>query len=417
MTTDRSTEHIRHVLLALLRDEDDEASRAEAGTWGDDEWAELLAEAKRQRIVNLVFDRIRACGLSARLPESARAGFARSARGAVQRGLRLHAELASMLDAFAAAALPVILLKGAYLGSTVYRHPGLRDMADLDLLVPVPRLKEAASLVFGLGYAPRRRFDVDVVQAVAHHLPPCIKRGAASVEVHWNITPPWQVVSIDPAALWERSMPAVVLGRRVRALCPEDLALHLCIHVSYQHLFGFGLRSLCDLHLVLKSSSHPIDWQTFCARARAWQCERGVFLALQVACDLLHAAVPPEVLGALRPQALPSAAVEFASHQVFADPVELQAFGGEITRLAGDQTLQSRWRHVRARLFVGRLELAALSGGEPEMSRFRQALLYARRFAYLLTQYARPAIRLARGGTRGADVAIRQKFLREWLAS
>jgi len=108
--------------------------------------------------------------------------------------------------------------------------------------------------------------------------------------------------------------------------------------------------------------------------------------------------------------------LESARQQVFADPARLRLLTGELSRLAGRQSLASRMKHVGARLFIERVQLAAQSDASSEMSRVRQAVLYGARLGYLVRRYWRPALLMMGFDRPLADLASQQHQLREWLA-
>jgi hypothetical protein len=74
------------------------------------------------------------------LPDALRDQLHQSYRRTAVEALVQQRELNErLLPAFAAAQIPVLLLKGAALAHTLYPAPGLRPMVDLDLLTGEPR--------------------------------------------------------------------------------------------------------------------------------------------------------------------------------------------------------------------------------------------------------------------------------------
>jgi len=67
------------------------------------------------------------------------------------------------------------------------------------------------------------------------HVPPMQKEGGAMVEVHWTLLEEDEPFTIDADALWERTVPARIANLDALALSVEDLVLHLCLHLAYQH--------------------------------------------------------------------------------------------------------------------------------------------------------------------------------------
>ena len=77
--------------------------------------------------------------------------------------------------------------KGACLSTLAYGDIAMREMNDLDLLVPERSLRAAADILVGSGYQPHRPFTVEADVAFVHHLSTFLK-GSVAVEIHWNVT-------------------------------------------------------------------------------------------------------------------------------------------------------------------------------------------------------------------------------------
>lgn len=411
--TDAAT---RRALLACLRQDPGESGRQAIQSMDADGWARLLEAVKRQRVAGMVRHRLKEHGLGGAIPAEVAAALEEITRKAARRVLQLHAELAVILERFAALDIPVILLKGAHLATAVYGNLALRDMGDLDLLVPAERLASAAALVRELGYIPVRPSSVDVDRQTSHHLTRSVKPRVGAVEIHWNLTDPDCQQSIDPAELWQRAVTVRIAGWEVRALSPNDEILHLCVHTSYLHLFGFGLRSLCDIAMLAAVPDSNLEWTTITQRAAAWKWGRGVFLTLRLARDLLGVTVPAQVLDTLRPAGFEDALLTLAEDQLFADPADVKELG-EISKLAGSQTLARRLRHVKERVFLGPLALASLHNRPVAMSRREQLLWYPVRLWDLIRRHGPTAVRFwIERGSPFTATAEGQDKLRAWLA-
>ena len=406
----------RRALLACLRVAPTESDRRAIEALDDEGWQRLVAEARRQRVTGMVQHRLQARGFAGRAPAAIAAALDEAARHAAKATLILHRELALVLARAASANVSVLALKGAHLASTVYGNLALREMSDLDLLVPTGQLDAAAALVQALGYTPYKSLDVDTDRQVAQHLTTFVKRGAGAIEIHWTITEPGHAHSIDPAELWDRAVPMTLVGQRAKALSPADAILHLCAHTSYNHLFGCGLRSLCDIMMVAGDSGGAATWEAVARRAGEWKWDRGVFLALCLARDLLDAQVPAHVLDRLRPDGFDARLAAAAEDQLFADPAELRKLGA-LSDLAGPRSMAGRLRHVSDRVFLDPALLASLYGRPATISRSERLWWYAVRASDLLRRASPTALRFWRErDTPFVSIAQGQSRLRGWLA-
>ena len=209
-------------------------------------------------------------------------------RGCFRQSLARHVvasgHLAALLGALNEASIPVIPLKGAVLAETVYPHPALRPMSDLDVLVhPHDRLRTDAVLR-GLGYRPGEDahsfgFDMRHDAAVVYDGP-----GGARVDMHWRLLndPRFAWDHAGAEAVWKRARPVTLAGQPALALAPEDLVLASAAHLAIHHGLS-GLLWYWDLALV--SDRLPLDWDVLACRARRWRV-RG---ALAFVLDGVHA--------------------------------------------------------------------------------------------------------------------------------
>ena len=107
----------------------------------DEKWRPIVAGAERAGLAGLILERCTDECVS--LPVGIAERLRRAATAVAATNLHLQTELAGILTAFDRAGIPVMLLKGAALGPTIYGRPDLRPMGDVDLLVPSEHVEEA----------------------------------------------------------------------------------------------------------------------------------------------------------------------------------------------------------------------------------------------------------------------------------
>jgi hypothetical protein len=277
----------------------------------------LVTQANAHSVAPLLRRGLLQQGLFAALPEPARARLDAIDVDSTARAMARYRELDRLSDRFAAAAIPFIALKGIYLAKAVYAEPGLRPMADMDLLFRVEDLEQAQAVLVALGYS-RAEPDRPVADytAVGHQLPAFNQGALLRVEVHLRLERANAPFAIDLDGLWQRARSWSVNGRTLLALSTEDLLLHLCLHAMYHHRFRIGLIALVDLREVIRRE--PLDWDRFVAQARAWRAEIPAYLGLALASGLVGAAVPAPVLAALAPAADGEEALRLAARTLLA---------------------------------------------------------------------------------------------------
>jgi len=270
---------------------------------GPIDWALFLRLAARERAEAIVSARL--ARLGAGVPDPIRWELKTMAIRSDLRMTTLSHRLDQTVSALADAGIPVLLLKGAALGRTVYGSLPKRPMLDLDLLVPEDRRRQAREVALATGWVPSE-FEHQVEFYRGHyHLAP-LRDGhglSFNLEIHTALFAPRHPFDWPVQSLWDRSLP--LAGSPARVPAPEDLLLHVALHFSWSHLARFGpWRAFRDVRVL--TEDHPVDWDRFTALARATRGATAAYWTLRWARLLAGLAIPPEVERALRP-ALPAA--------------------------------------------------------------------------------------------------------------
>ncbi|GAB4454592.1 MAG: nucleotidyltransferase family protein [Anaerolineae bacterium] len=270
--------------------------------WSAESWDTLRRAARVHGIAPLLHEQLAATNW---LDGSQRAWLAEQRTFNAQRVARMQAELAAILALFAGHNLPVMPLKGAILAATAYPDPGLRPMADLDLLVRPADFERAAALLAQLGYRPTvahwkhtefcRPDNLAVVSKEVEH-PDNPRR----VELHAHCRESFGGPTVEITQLmWRHAAPGELLGQP--ALLPEAgaLWLHLLIHASYHFWQGRGrLVQLLDLRLLTPRVSDPARWL-------AAVDGRATFPALSLLQQTLPGSIAPELVAAQQKRVSP----------------------------------------------------------------------------------------------------------------
>ncbi|MFM7326795.1 MAG: nucleotidyltransferase family protein, partial [Nodosilinea sp.] len=215
--------------------------------------------------------------------------------------LTLVRELKTILAALNRATIPVIVLKGAYLAQAIYPQLHLRQMGDMDLLVPQERVVEAYAIIEDLGY--HSLYGTITLGPIeeGHHLTLLRKApGLPLVELHWTLCDADEAANFNLAELWQRAQPITLAGEPALALAPEDLILHLCHHAAYHHQFDMGLRGLMDISRVVDRLEDQLDWGALQRTAEAWGWQRGVYLTLALTDGIFGLPLPAPIAQAIQ---------------------------------------------------------------------------------------------------------------------
>ncbi|MCA9974841.1 MAG: nucleotidyltransferase family protein, partial [Anaerolineales bacterium] len=250
-----------------------------------------------------------------------------------------------LLQAFIAADLDCVLLKGSALALTVYGNGRLRSMSDVDIWIQAADIERAVSIMDEAGFfqnekTERPRQLQELAQGEIAFYRRDWRRGL--VELHWSPFSGWwlqRVTQIDLATLWQRTEPLPQWGVHVRQLSPEDMALHLAVHIAVNHAFQSGMmRALMDI--ALTALGRGVDWQVVVERAKQWRVATAVYTVLSLLEQLIGVPGVETALAALQPSPLRRRLISrFVSPQWV---------------LAGDDARSNRRRYLLLLLLVDR---------------------------------------------------------------
>ncbi len=279
---------------------------------------ESLADcALRLKVGGLFYREIRSRNISTELiPIDARNRLRDAYREVALRNTSLFFEASKVLKSLADHQLPVIALKGLSLAKSIYGDIALRPMSDIDLLVKEEDLVRAGRILLTLGY--KQDFPAwESTLKIYHHLPPFTNKSGAIIELHWNIVTPNRPIKVELDGLWERACLIEVNNVEVRALSPEDVYFHLCIHACDNLQTGLDLIPLCDMAGLIKTSEDKFDWQILIDRATRWGGQKCVYLMLLLVRELLGAAPSEKIMSAIKPDDYQSGFFDEALEQIF----------------------------------------------------------------------------------------------------
>lgn len=134
-----------------------------------------------------------------------------------------------------AAGIRTLVLKGASLVPAYGGDWGVRDMADVDLLVDVGNAERAAALLEADGW--RAGYSTTAAAAMARYLHRRHSWGferadGASVDLHWHVLQSSRGPASD-RSFFDAAVPLELSNVRAARLCDADLLLHVLEHASH----------------------------------------------------------------------------------------------------------------------------------------------------------------------------------------
>ncbi|MFH1776553.1 MAG: nucleotidyltransferase family protein [Candidatus Omnitrophota bacterium] len=226
------------------------------------------------------------------------------------RNLIILQELNRVLGNFTDKRISVIVLKGAALLENVYQDIGLRNLADIDLLIRKEQLPGIIQTLEQLGYTtPFNWVDYKAVtnsrylNSIYYVRP----KGKISVilHLHWHIinttVPAYTYGDIDVERFWQGAEPATIANCRTKVLSPHHLIIHLSEHLLKHSYHPFIL--FCDLAQAISSYlNNRLDWETLICQSREMGLQRPVYYALYFTRRFLKIDIPEKATQRLKPE-------------------------------------------------------------------------------------------------------------------
>jgi hypothetical protein len=262
------------------------------------QWDLLVRQARHANLLGRMHHRFAEAGVA--VHERAQVHLLSAAVMADRQHRSVKREAGLLRDLLGELGLPLILLKGAaYVVADLPAARG-RVFADLDILVPRPRLDEVESSLMLTGWVSENKdpYDQRYYRRWMHELPAMVHmhRGTA-LDVHHTILPATARLKPSAQALFDASIELPGLPG-IRVLSPADMILHSACHLFHEGEADNLLRDLSDLDLLLRHfSAQTADfWPALIERARLQQLTGPLRLALRYTHQLLATPVPEDVL-------------------------------------------------------------------------------------------------------------------------
>jgi hypothetical protein len=286
------------------------SGRANDADWASlsaQDWEALSKRAQAEGVGPLLYRALSRPGKGWSVPAPAR-DFLRLIYAATRiQNQAIFAELEGLLPLFQRAGIPVVLLKGACFAQTVYPDIGLRPMGDVDLLVPGPKLAEAARIAKSRGF-------VDTVPEAApglrdllnHEI--CLRKPGpqpVTLELHHSLVADKTFSYAVPVEwFWSQTEPLGASAQagfgHVLALTPTAQVLYAAAHAMLQHGGqNTPLRWIYDLDRLLRVHAGRVDWELMLSQARKFEWGSALEAALIHTVACFATPIPDGVLAAL----------------------------------------------------------------------------------------------------------------------
>ena len=214
-----------------------------------------------------------------------------------------------LLRSFTAQGIPVRVIKGQPLAQAVYGDCLLRNSSDIDLVVPVRFVADAAEHLRKQGFAPALSlhwFKDDRFLRLNKEASFVALGGAFMVDLHWGLVNRWNAQAVEQHELFESRGHSVELMGQV--LPWFDASLLFRIQLAHGISSDFvGLKAWVDLAHVSDLLS-PEEWAACASTCLNLRAERALALALMVLEEIFSRPSPLPISAADRARLAPTVA-------------------------------------------------------------------------------------------------------------
>lgn len=233
---------------------------------------------------------------------------------------------------FASQRCRVLFAKGIVLSALLYPGDTRRLSKDLDIYVCDSDVDTAFEILVKLGYT-EEEYPLDETRGNMHHHAMYDPERDIMLELHWDIAPVWDNITVDVDALVAASVPVDVGGTLFQALAPDDRLLFLCLELEKDT--WMSLKRLADFAaLICMHDEYDLD--RWLAAIRDANKVRVLAISLHVAMELGMINPPPALMSVAN-----------------ADPVAARVGHLLVERLqSGEKTLSAWKRAKRAALLT-----------------------------------------------------------------
>jgi len=238
------------------------------------DWEVFTKMAIDRAAAPLIVDKLFKLSNAGLFPEKVLRNLKQASLRTLTRNMLLTEHFRQVIRALTEAGVPVIALKGSMLSEWLYGNINLRQFSDLDLLVPQEKGLDAVAILDKMGYVQDNLIMSEFINENTFivHYKPMIKNGV-SVEIHIRIHSETEPYQVDLQDMWQHAVPLKLHGVEALGFSPEDLLMHLCIHLDKHFIVGqFQFTCLYDIVNMLNHKGELLNWDLFekkCIQANA----------------------------------------------------------------------------------------------------------------------------------------------------
>lgn len=254
---------------------------------GPVDWGYILRTGGRHGVLPMLFQAINNANAKDRVPAAVYDQLQKIYFSSLLNNRHLYQKLAPLLDAFGSHSVPILLLKGAALCLTTYTDMALRQLGDIDILVPREKVKLCQNLMEDLGFSLilNNYFPIPDDRNDELGCEWSYRMDGTVIELHWRLINTLAPFQVDTSLYWQGARQVEIEGLPALIMNPDNQLLHLCLH-QFKHLWGH-VRDLTDIALFLEHYRDELDWVYIASEAKSQGLERCVYYSVALANQIL----------------------------------------------------------------------------------------------------------------------------------
>ncbi|MBN2207891.1 MAG: nucleotidyltransferase family protein [Candidatus Coatesbacteria bacterium] len=262
------------LFLLLVRPVLSEAERRRAGeiAASGPDWSRFELLCRRFRLSHVVAYNLRAFKDDTIVPPDLRQRYDAFLWSAVVRNefWMFGRELPSISQSLDASGVDAMLLKGPVVAALNYASPNLRLFGDLDFLVHLEQIDEAADALMELGFQvpESRKYLLRKNREERKTFPPLVRESSSGqsvmIDLHWTLS---EKFATQESRLWEKAERHKLGSSTCLVPSSEHRLYHLCLHTA-EHGFTpavwdgsyLTMQCACDVDAIIRSDGARLDW-------------------------------------------------------------------------------------------------------------------------------------------------------------
>jgi len=226
------------------------------------DWHKTIKLSKQQQISPFLYYTIKSLELQSAIPQDILTTMKKHYYSNLKRNLTIEKEIFLILELAKRESISIIPFRGFSLIHTLYRNPGIRVMADVDILIKGNEFYKINSALNQLGY--HRDFiekttgehsqedqHITFSKTLALHQ-------VLLIDIHSAIAAA-RPYKLNLPLLWQRTREKDTNNRKLPCLSQEDAFLSFALHLR-KHTRRLTLKFIVDIVEFLKRTGADLDW-------------------------------------------------------------------------------------------------------------------------------------------------------------